>query len=69
MITQLRRRVDELTKNFNKDIRTIKKNQSELKNTITEMKNKPERINKLKDAEENTVMERTQAVQQRGKRT
>lgn len=44
--------MDKLSKNFNKDIRTIKKNQSELKNTITEMQNKPEGINKLKDAEE-----------------
>lgn len=38
MLTGLERRVDELSKNFNKEIENNKKNQSELKNTINEMK-------------------------------
>ena len=33
------------SENFNKELEIIKKNQSELKNTITEMKNILERIN------------------------
>ena len=38
MITKLRRRMEEHRKNFNKEFENIRKKQSELKNTITEMK-------------------------------
>lgn len=46
------RRIFEFSKNFNKKIENIKNNQPELMNTITEMKNILERINRLEDAEE-----------------
>lgn len=39
MATKLRR-IEEHRKNFNKELKNIKKNQSELKNTIVEMKKK-----------------------------
>ena len=38
MLNELRGRVDELSENFNKEIGNTK-NQSEMKNTISEMKN------------------------------
>jgi len=38
ILTRLKRRVKELSENFNKEIESIKTNQSELKNTITKMK-------------------------------
>ena len=38
MLTELGRRMDEHSKNFNKETENIKKNQSELKNTLTEIK-------------------------------
>lgn len=37
---KLMTRVDELSKNFNKEVENIHKNQTELKNTITKMKNR-----------------------------
>lgn len=37
---KLMTRVDELSKNFNKEVENIHKNQIELKNTITKMKNR-----------------------------
>ena len=36
MLTESGRRMEELRKNFNKDLENIRKNKSELKNTITE---------------------------------
>ena len=45
LLTMLGRRVEENSKNFNKELEYIKKNQLELKNTITEMKNMLEAIN------------------------
>ena len=39
MLNECRGRVDELSENFYKEIENIKKNQSEMKTTITEMKN------------------------------
>ena len=39
MLTELRRRKDEQSENFNKKLENIKKNQTELNNTIMEMKN------------------------------
>ena len=48
----------ELSENFNKE--NIKKNQSELNNIITEMKNTLEGINsRLEDAEDQTVIWKT----------
>lgn len=35
---ELRKRMQELSENFNKDLKDIRKNQSELKSTITEIK-------------------------------
>ena len=40
MLSELRIRMDEYSKNFNKELESIKKNQTELKNTITEIKKK-----------------------------
>ena len=37
MLTELGRRMDEHSENFNKELENIKKNKSELKNTITEV--------------------------------
>ena len=60
---------------FNKELENIKENQTELKNTITKMRNIPEEINnRLNDAEEWTcelevrVVEITQAEQKEEKR-
>ena len=38
MPTELRKRIDNLSENFNKNLENIKKKQSELKNTISEKK-------------------------------
>lgn len=38
MLIRLERKVDELSEDFNKEIESMKKNQGELKNAITEMK-------------------------------
>ena len=37
-LTDLRKRIEEHTEKFNKELENIEKNQPELKNTITEMK-------------------------------
>ena len=53
IFTRLERRMEELSEAFNKEIENIKKNQSELRNTITEIKNTPGGINSwLEDAKE-----------------
>ena len=55
ILTGLERRVEELSETFNKEIERAKKNQSELKNTITEIKKKKTvegTNNRLEDAEE-----------------
>lgn len=39
MLTELERTIDEHSNNLNKELENIKKNQSELKNTITKMIN------------------------------
>ena len=41
----IRRRMEENSENFNKEIENIKKNQSDQNNTITEIKNTLEGIN------------------------
>lgn len=38
MITELGNRIDEYSENFNKELKNVKKNQSQLKNAITETK-------------------------------
>ena len=38
MLNKIGRRMDEHRENFNKELENIKKNKTELKNTITEMK-------------------------------
>ena len=71
MLTWLERKVEELSKTFDKEVE--KNNQSELKNTIIEIKNTLEGINRLANAEEwisdleDRVMESTQAEQQNEK--
>ena len=37
MLNELRRRMDKHSENFNKELENIKKNQTELKNIITEI--------------------------------
>ena len=49
MLTELKRRIDEHSENFNKELENIKKNQAELKNTIMENKNSLEGINSRVD--------------------
>ena len=39
VLTDLGRRIDECSENFNKELENMEKNQSELRNTIMEMKN------------------------------
>ena len=38
MLTELEKRIEEHSENFNKQLENTKKNQSELKNTMTKMK-------------------------------
>lgn len=45
MLIKLRRKIDELSENLNKEIENIKNNQLKLKNTILKMKNTVEKIN------------------------
>ena len=54
MLTKFRKRMGEVSGNFNKEIENTNKNQVELKNTITEIKkNIPKGINsRLEGAEE-----------------
>lgn len=53
--------MDELSENFNKEIENRKKNQSELKNAITDWKYTLERINsRLEDAEHISDLENTE---------
>ena len=50
--------MDELSENFSKEIENTKKNQSELKNTIAEMKTTLQGINsRLEDAEQVSNLE------------
>ena len=74
MLTELRRRMDELSKNFNKEFENIRKNQTDLKDTITEIRNtteginsRPDDIEQISDLE-NRIMEITQSEQQKEKK-
>ena len=52
-LIKLRKRMQGLSENFNEDLENIRKNQSKLKNTITEIKNTPKGINsRVDDTEE-----------------
>ena len=53
MHSELRRRMNELSENCNKEVKNIKKNQLDLKTITTEMKNTLAGINsRLEDADE-----------------
>ena len=72
MLTELRRRMDEYNKTFNKALENKKKKQTELKNTITEIKTILQGINsRLYNTEERSsnledrVVEITQAEQKK----
>ena len=55
MTTELGKRIDEYSENFNKELENVKKNQSQLKNAITEIKITLKRIkSRLDDREECT---------------
>ena len=66
--------MEDLSETFNKEIENIKKNQSEMKNLITEIKNTLEGINRIEETEEQTsnlehrVMESNEAEQKREKK-
>lgn len=51
MLNKLWKRIDEHRENFNKELGNIKRNQSELKNTITQMKSTQEGMNNRLDIE------------------
>ena len=77
MIKELGRKMDEHRETFNKELGDIKKNQGELRNTITEIKNTPEYgiDSRLEDTEEwsreleNRVLEITEAEHKKEKHT
>ena len=52
MLTDLGRRMEELRENFSGDLENIRKNQSELNNTIIEIKNTRGNQQRLDDTEE-----------------
>ena len=72
MLTELGKRIDEHSENFNKKLENVKKNQSEMKNKITEMKNTLEGIKSrqgdtdecINDLEDR-IMEITKSEQQK----
>uniref|UniRef100_A0A9L0RHC6 L1 transposable element RRM domain-containing protein n=1 Tax=Equus caballus TaxID=9796 RepID=A0A9L0RHC6_HORSE len=75
MLTYIRRRLDEHSELVNKVLENIKKNQSEVKNTIREMRNSLEGLNsRVEDTEEHIsalderLEEITQAEQKKEKR-
>ena len=73
MLTELGRRMDEHSENFNKELENIKRNQTELKNRVTEIYNTLEGINnsRLDDTEkwisdlEDRVVETAEAEQKK----
>ena len=74
MLTELRRRMDELSVNFNKELENVRKNESELKDTITEIKNTLEGTSSRSDDTEqisdleDRIVEITQSYQQKEKK-
>ena len=74
MLTELGKRLEH-SENFNKELENIKKNQWKLENTITEMKNTLERINRRLNGKEkcisdleDRITEITQSEQRKKKR-
>ena len=79
LLKELRGRIDELSENFNKEIKTKMEmknttgSQSEMKNTISKMKNILERTNRVNETEDQTsnigdmLAEDTQSEQQQEK--
>ena len=74
MLTDLGKRIDGHSENFNEELENIKKNQSDLKNTITETENTLEGINSILDDTEEyisvlegRIMKITQSSQQKEK--
>ena len=57
MLTDLGTRMDELSENINKELENIKRNQSEMKNTILETKNLLEGLNSRVDHTEEWISE------------
>lgn len=53
MLTKLGRRKEEHNEDFHKEFKNMKKNQSELKNTITDIKDTLNVINKRSDIRKN----------------
>ena len=51
LLSELGKRIEEHRENFNKELGNIKRNQSELKNTITQMKSTQEGMNNRLDIE------------------
>jgi len=51
LLSEFGKRIDEHRENFNKELGNIKRNQSELKNTITQMKSTQEGMNNRLDIE------------------
>lgn len=56
MLNILQLQIDEHRQNFNKDLENIKQSQSEVKNTIIEVKNSPKGINSRVDEAEEQIM-------------
>ena len=52
MIQNLENRIDKMQETFNKDVEEQKRNQAMMKNTINEIKNSLEGINRITEAEE-----------------
>ena len=52
ILTGLEKRMEDLSETLNKETENIKKNQSEMKNSITKIKSTLGRINRLDEAEE-----------------
>ena len=55
MLNECRGRVDELSENFNKEMGNIKKNHSEIKNILTELKTTLQGINRDRDETEDRI--------------
>ena len=75
MLTELGKRTNEHSENFNKELECIRKTQSEMKNSIAAIKNTRKELNsRLSDTEEHIsdlkhrIMENTQSEQQKEKR-
>ena len=57
MLTDIGIRMDELSQNFNKELENVKKNQSEMRNTILEVKNSLKGLNSRVDDPEEQIIQ------------